>query len=73
MRIEGVPNWALRDFLLTLERVGVGYYPNSFHVHLDVREQSASWVDLSRPGQRPRYVRSKRVAKRGARPKSARR
>jgi len=58
--IEAVPNWAVRDYLLTLERVGVGYYPNSNHVHLDTREQSASWVDLSRPGRRARYVRPKR-------------
>jgi LysM repeat protein len=58
--IDGIPNWALRDYLLTLERVGVGYYPNSVHVHLDVRETSAAWVDLSRPGQRARYVRPKR-------------
>ena len=58
--IEGVPNWALRDYLLTLERVGVGYYPNSNHVHLDVREQSTSWVDVSRPGRRARYLRPKR-------------
>jgi LysM repeat protein len=58
--IDGVPNWAVRDYLLTLERVGVGYYPNSNHVHLDVREQSATWVDVSRPGRRARYSRPKR-------------
>jgi LysM repeat protein len=59
--IDGVPNWALRDYLLTIERVGVGYYPNSTHVHLDVRDQSASWVDTSRPGQRAHYLRPKRA------------
>ena len=64
LSIDGVPNWAVRDFLLTLERVGVGYYPNSNHVHLDVRERSASWVDLSRPGRRARYLRPKRAPKR---------
>ncbi len=62
--IDGVPNWAVRDFLLTLERVGVGYYPNSNHVHLDVRERSTSWIDLSGPGRRARYVRPKRPPKR---------
>jgi LysM repeat protein len=62
--IEGVPNWAVREYLLTLERVGVGYYPNSHHVHLDVREQSTSWVDLSGPGRRARYLRPKRKPKR---------
>lgn len=54
--IPGVPNEVLRDYLLhTFENVGVGYYPNSTHVHLDIREQSAYWVDTSRPGQPPRY------------------
>jgi hypothetical protein len=54
--IEGVPNWALRDYLQKLERTGVGYYPNSSFVHVDVRAHSASWVDLSRPGAPPRYA-----------------
>jgi uncharacterized protein YcbK (DUF882 family) len=62
--VEGVPNWAVRDFVLTLERVGVGYYPNSFHVHLDVRERKTYWVDVSRPGQRAHYVKPTRYAKR---------
>lgn len=63
-RVEGVPNWALRDYLRTLPNVGVGYYPNSTFVHLDVRERSTYWVDVSRPGQRPRYVKQKRTARR---------
>jgi hypothetical protein len=54
--IEGVPNWALRDYLRKLERTGVGYYPNSSFVHVDIRAQSAYWVDLSRPGAPPRYA-----------------
>jgi LysM repeat protein len=62
-RIEGVPNWALRDYALTLDKVGVGYYPNSTHVHLDVRERKTTWVDLSRPGQRAHYVKPSRSAK----------
>src|SRR5262249_36429710 len=39
-------------------RVGVGYYPNSDFVHLDVRpagKKSAYWVDYSAPGQRAIY------------------
>ncbi|MDX2052432.1 MAG: LysM peptidoglycan-binding domain-containing protein [Polyangiaceae bacterium] len=51
--IIGVPNEALRDYLLTLDRVGVGYYPNSTFVHLDVREEKAHWVDYSGPGEAP--------------------
>lgn len=53
--VEGVPNEALRDYLLTLDNVGVGYYPNSSFVHLDVRPVSTQWVDRSAPGERPEY------------------
>jgi uncharacterized protein YcbK (DUF882 family) len=34
--------------------VGVGVYPRSGFVHLDVRERSYFWVDYSGPGQRNR-------------------
>jgi hypothetical protein len=55
--IPGVPNEVVRDFLRhTFDGVGVGYYPNSTHVHLDIRERSTYWVDVSRPGEPPRYV-----------------
>jgi uncharacterized protein YcbK (DUF882 family) len=54
--IPGVPNAVVRDYLRTLPKVGVGYYPNSTHVHLDVREESAYWVDDSAPGDAPRYA-----------------
>lgn len=53
--VEGVPNEALRDYLLTLDRVGVGYYPNSSFVHLDVRNKRTQWVDRAGPGGRPQY------------------
>jgi hypothetical protein len=58
--VQGVPNWAVRDYGLTLDKVGVGYYPNSNHVHLDVRDRKTTWVDLSKPGKRARYVKSKK-------------
>jgi uncharacterized protein YcbK (DUF882 family) len=55
-RIEGVANAELRDYVRTLDRVGVGYYPNSDFVHLDVRDKhSAFWIDYSAPGERARY------------------
>ena len=54
-RVEGVPNEALRDYCRTLKNVGVGYYPNSTFVHLDVRTSPAYWIDYSRPGEPPRY------------------
>jgi uncharacterized protein YcbK (DUF882 family) len=52
-RIRGVSREALRDYVRrTFKNVGVGYYPNSSFVHLDVRKgQSAYWVDLSGPGE----------------------
>jgi LysM repeat protein len=54
--IPGVPNAALRDYLRTLGPVGVGFYPNSTHVHLDVREKKTYWVDSSTPGAPPEYL-----------------
>jgi uncharacterized protein YcbK (DUF882 family) len=55
-RIEGIPNEELRDFCRTLRSTGCGYYPNSTFVHLDVRDAKAYWVDLSHPGEPPRYA-----------------
>ncbi len=57
-RVDGVSNRVLRDFCKSFNRVGVGYYPNSTFVHLDVRRRSAYWVDWSRPGEAPRYRRA---------------
>jgi uncharacterized protein YcbK (DUF882 family) len=56
MRIAGVPNEVLRDHCRTYKNVGVGYYPNSLFVHFDVRAQSTFWVDLSKPGEAPKYL-----------------
>jgi len=40
----------------TFDKVGVGYYPNSSFVHLDVRkDHSAFWIDYSGPGERAMY------------------
>jgi uncharacterized protein YcbK (DUF882 family) len=52
--IPGVPNSALRDYARTFNDVGVGYYPNSTFIHLDVRDYDAYWVDYSGPGEAPR-------------------
>lgn len=56
VRIEGVPNERLRDYCLTLQRVGVGYYPRGSFVHIDVRDREVYWVDWSRPGEPPLYL-----------------
>lgn len=55
-RVEGVPNEALRDFCHSLSGVGVGYYPNSSFIHLDVRDISTHWTDVSGPGEAPNYT-----------------
>jgi uncharacterized protein YcbK (DUF882 family) len=56
-RVAGVPNATLRDYLRrTFDHVGVGFYPNSFFVHLDVRKgASAFWIDYSGPGEGATY------------------
>ena len=52
--IPGVPNEALRDYLRTIDNVGVGYYPNSSFVHVDVRGYNSYWIDYAGPGEPPR-------------------
>jgi uncharacterized protein YcbK (DUF882 family) len=56
-RVTGVKNTELRDYLRqNMKKVGVGYYPNSSFVHLDVRkDRSAFWIDYSGPGERSVY------------------
>ncbi len=57
LKVQGVPNRTLIEFLRTLPDCGVGYYPNSSFVHFDVRDRKAYWVDRSGPGERSEYVR----------------
>jgi LysM repeat protein len=52
--VVGVPNSVLRQYLLLFDDVGVGYYPNSSFVHLDVRGCAMQWVDYAGPGEAPR-------------------
>ncbi len=50
--IPGVPLAAVARKARALGHVGVGFYPNSGFVHLDVRKRrSYFWVDRSGPGQ----------------------
>jgi uncharacterized protein YcbK (DUF882 family) len=63
--VDGVPNHVLSEYCRSLGAVGVGDYPNSSFVHLDVRSTPAHWVDESRPGQPPRYQR--KLARNGSR------
>jgi uncharacterized protein YcbK (DUF882 family) len=50
-RIPGVPLDVLRAYCSRFGRVGVGYYPRSNFVHLDVRKRDARWTDWSLPGE----------------------
>ncbi|HEY8038881.1 MAG TPA: DUF882 domain-containing protein [Polyangiaceae bacterium] len=58
-RIDGVTNEALVAFCKTIPDTGCGYYPNSLFVHMDVRDPGAghvAWIDVSKPGEPPKYV-----------------
>lgn len=59
--VTGVPNSVVRDYLRTLANVGVGYYPNSSFLHLDVRRKTTYWVDYAGPGEAPRKTPRGRV------------
>ncbi len=54
-RVQGVERKELFNFIKELPNVGAGYYPNSVFVHMDVRKESAFWVDFSGIGESPRY------------------
>jgi hypothetical protein len=56
IQISNVPQREVASFARNLAGTGVGYYPNSLFTHIDIRPRSAFWVDLSRPGERSRYV-----------------
>lgn len=56
-QVSGVAIEDVRDFLRgTFHNIGVGYYPNSGFIHVDVgRKRDAYWIDYSSPGQPSRY------------------
>ncbi|MET0390079.1 MAG: DUF882 domain-containing protein [Polyangiales bacterium] len=56
MVLPGVSNEQLARYLRDLGFVGVGTYPKSGFVHLDVRDASFFWVDNSLPGERCKVV-----------------
>lgn len=60
--IPGVANTVVRDYVRRYRNCGVGYYPNSSFVHLDVRESAAYWVDYAGPGEAPRGKPRREVA-----------
>jgi Bacterial protein of unknown function (DUF882) len=54
--LPGVTNEQLADYVRTFGFVGVGIYPKSGFVHLDVRDTSYYWVDNSLPDERSRAI-----------------
>lgn len=62
LRVVGVSVAELDAFLSTLRETGVGLYPTSAFVHMDVRPSSAHWVDLSGPGEPARPISESRVS-----------
>ncbi|MDB4985651.1 MAG: LysM-repeat protein, partial [Myxococcaceae bacterium] len=56
IRIDGVGNRQLCDYLRHFKNVGVGFYPHSSFVHFDVRDKNAYWIDLSGAGNKPSYL-----------------
>lgn len=57
-RVHGVANLELYNYLRTFPKVGVGYYPNSTFVHLDVRDRKYTWTDVSGRGEPAIYVKA---------------
>lgn len=56
--LPGIPLIELARRARTLGHVGVGFYPNSGFVHLDIRrKRSVFWMDRSAPGKRSCYRR----------------
>lgn len=64
--VPGVETERVAEVARGLGHVGVGVYPTSGFIHLDVRDQSYFWIDRSGPGQRGRVVQVRRDEARAA-------
>jgi hypothetical protein len=51
VRVAGMGTIALRDLARSLGAAGVGYYPTSRFIHVDVRDGHYEWTDTSGPGK----------------------
>ncbi len=51
LRVRGEAIEAVRAFLHAQPETGVGFYPTSGFVHVDVRARSIHWIDRSGPGE----------------------
>jgi uncharacterized protein YcbK (DUF882 family) len=59
IRVEGMSAWKLRKIARGLGIKGVGWYPTTNMIHVDVRDDEYFWTDWSGPGQLGREVRSR--------------
>ncbi len=66
IRVEDVSPLQVKKFTETLDTggMGIGYYPNSQFVHVDVRPASFRWIDYSGSGSRKRGLEPPRGFKR---------
>ncbi len=57
-QVQGESIESVRDHLRSAyHNIGVGYYPNSGFIHVDVgRQKDAFWIDYSGPGEKARYT-----------------
>ena len=53
--VPGISSRRVWEYVQTYGRVGVGRYPVSGFVHVDVRNASFFWEDVSGPGQESCY------------------
>ena len=59
LSVLGIPKQKLFEKCHELRDVGCGYYPHHDFVHVDVRPFGTGhpvWIDVSKPGERSRYV-----------------
>ncbi len=54
-KIRGVDPKVVWEYCKRFRNIGLGYYPNSGFIHLDVRKKSYYWIDDSGPGEDARY------------------
>lgn len=54
-RVVGVDNRVVWNYCKRFDNVGLGLYPNSRFIHMDVRDRSYYWIDESGPGQKAKY------------------
>jgi uncharacterized protein YcbK (DUF882 family) len=59
IRVEGMPAWKLRNIARKLGIRGVGYYPTTNMIHVDVRDDPYFWTDWSGPHQRGLEIRTR--------------